>query len=51
MYSLDCDYYKKKFETLEELIGDVIISGMDPNYEVTRNGTGIGEYAIEFISF
>ena len=51
MYSLDCDYYKKNFETLEELIENVTISGMDPNYEVTEDGIGIGELAIDFLSF
>jgi hypothetical protein len=39
MYSLDCSYYNKQFNTIQELIDDVIASGMDPNYEVTHNGT------------
>ena len=43
MYSLDCNYYKKKFNTINELINDVIASGMDPNYEITRNGKSTGE--------
>jgi len=51
MYSLKCSYYKKEFNTIDELINDVIMSGMDPNYEITRNGTGIGEKAIELITF
>ena len=51
MYSLDCKYYKAEFETLNELIDNVIVSGMDPNYEVTENGVGIGEQAIDFIPF
>ncbi len=51
MYSLDCSYYEAEFDTLDELIENVTTSGMDPNYEVTCNGTGIGEDAIEFISF
>jgi hypothetical protein len=51
MYSLDCSYYTKSFTTLNELIDDVTISGMDPNYEVTRNGKGIGENAIDYIVF
>ena len=49
MYSLDCDYYEKEFSTLPELIDDVLASGMDPNYEVTRNGVGIGETAFDFM--
>lgn len=51
MYSLDCDYYKAEFNTINELINDVMISGMDPNYEITRDGKGIGEMAIDLISF
>ena len=33
MYSLKCDYYDKEFSSLDDLISDVISSGMDPNYE------------------
>ena len=51
MYSLKCNYYTKEFPTLHELIDDVIQSGMDPNYEVTRDGRGIGEKAIDLIQF
>ena len=43
MYSLNCSYYTAEFETLDELIEAVMINGMDPNYEVTFNGEGIGE--------
>lgn len=51
MYSLDCSYYKKEFNTITELIDDITISGMDPNYEITRNGKPTGEMAIELIMF
>jgi hypothetical protein len=51
MYSLDCSYYDKEFDSLNELINDVMISGMDPNYEITKDGKGIGEEAIDFIEF
>ena len=51
MYSLKCEYYTKEFNTLDELLHDVAISGMDPNYEITKNGKGIGEMAIDLISF
>jgi hypothetical protein len=51
MYSLDCNYYTKKFSSISELIEDVINSGMDPSYEVTKDGEGIGENAIDFIQF
>jgi hypothetical protein len=51
MYSLDCSYYTKSFTTLNELIDDITISGMDPNYEVTRDGEGIGENAIDYLTF
>tara|TARA_R100000664_G_C2750700_1_gene138023 strand:- start:907 stop:1080 length:174 start_codon:yes stop_codon:yes gene_type:complete len=50
-YSLDCKYYNKSFDTIDELIEDVQISGMDANYEITRNGVNTGEQAIELIAF
>jgi len=51
MYSLKCSYYKKEFNTIDELINDVISSGMDPNYEITKDGEGIGEYIIDLMPF
>jgi hypothetical protein len=51
MYSLNCDYYKKEFNYLHDLIDDVLMSGMDPNYEITKNGNGIGEMVIDLIGF
>ena len=51
MYSLDCSYYEKEFGSITDLINDVIISGMDPNYEITIDGVGIGEEAIDHIQF
>ena len=51
MYSLDCSYYDKEFDSIDELIDDVVISGMDPNYEVTCDGVGTGEEVIEFIVY
>ena len=49
MWSLKCDYFTKEFETLNELIDYVMSSGMDPSYEVTKNGRGLGEEASDFI--
>ena len=49
MYSLDCSYYEKEFNNVNDLINDVIVSGMDPNYEITCNGVPIGEMAIDYI--
>jgi hypothetical protein len=51
MYSLDCVYYEKEFTSLNELIDDVMASGMDPNYEITRNGKSTGEMAIDLLQF
>jgi hypothetical protein len=49
MYSLKCNYYDKEFDSLEELLNNILESGMDPNYEVTRNGNGTGETAWDLI--
>jgi len=51
MYSLDCSYFKEEFETLDELIDRVMYSGMDPSYEITKNGVGTGELLEDFIQF
>tara|TARA_B100000497_G_scaffold61013_1_gene69270 strand:- start:3381 stop:3536 length:156 start_codon:yes stop_codon:yes gene_type:complete len=51
MYSLDCKYYEKEFNTIDELLDDITISGMDPSYEITRNGKSTGEQAIDLITF
>ena len=51
MYSLDCDYYTAEFPTIGDLIAHIMISGMDPNYEITKNGNGIGETVAELIGF
>lgn len=51
MYSLKCSYYKKEFNSIDELINDVMLSGMDPNYMITKNGKSIGEKAIDYIQF
>jgi len=49
MYSLDCKYYHKEFNSINELISDVMSSGMDPSYEITKDGIGVGEEAVDFI--
>jgi len=51
MYSLDCSYYTESFDTIDQLIDDVVSSGMDPNYEITRNGIPTGEEIIDLIVF
>ena len=51
MYSLDCSYYSKTFDSVNDLVNDVIQSGMDPNYEITHNGIPTGEMAIELLEF
>jgi len=49
MYTLDCTYYRKEFETLEELLKDIVNSGMDPNYEIMHNGKLTGDKAIDLL--
>ena len=49
MYSLKCKYYKKEFDSIDDLIDDVMYSGMDPNYEITWNGIPTTEMASDFI--
>ena len=49
MYSLNCTYYTKEFKSINELINDVIINGMDPSYEITFNNKETGEFISELI--
>ena len=49
MYSLYCSYYTKSFSDVNDLINDIISSGMDPNYEITFNGKGTGEELFEIM--
>ena len=51
MYSLDCSYFHKKFDTLQGLLDHVMGSGMDPNYEITCDGVGMGEECIDHLIF
>jgi hypothetical protein len=51
MYSLNCSYYTAEFPSLGDLISHIAISGMDPNYEITFNGEGIGETAVDYLEF
>jgi hypothetical protein len=51
MYTLDCNYYTREFSTVDELIQDIMISGMDPNYEIMYNGQPTGDQAIDLIQF
>jgi len=49
MYSLKCSYYKAEFKSIGDLISHVMISGMDPNYEITKDGKPTGEMMIDLI--
>jgi len=49
MYSLDCNYYTAEFGSLQALLDSILSSGMDPSYEITFNGKGIGENAIDLM--
>ena len=51
MYSLDCSYYTAEFATVAELLNHILISGQDPDYEVTRDGKGTGYTAADLITY
>ena len=51
MYSLECSYFEKEFNSINELVEYCTINGMDPNYEITKDGKGIGEDLIDLIVF
>tara|TARA_R110000868_G_scaffold362688_2_gene624936 strand:- start:733 stop:888 length:156 start_codon:yes stop_codon:yes gene_type:complete len=49
MYSLDCSYFEKEFKSIDDLLENILTSGMDPNYEITFNGKGTGEIAFSLM--
>ena len=51
MYSLNCNYFFEEFESIDDLVEHCTVNGMDPNYEITKNGNGIGEELIDFMVF
>lgn len=51
MYSLDCNYFEHEFTSVDELIDYIVMNGMDPNYEITKDGKSTGELAIDLIQF
>jgi hypothetical protein len=51
MYSLDLPYYTKEFNSLQQLIDDVMVSGVDPNCYIIKNGISIGEKAVEHLTY
>tara|TARA_R110000803_G_scaffold46363_1_gene97332 strand:+ start:558 stop:746 length:189 start_codon:yes stop_codon:yes gene_type:complete len=50
-YTINCNYYKKSFNNVNELINDIIITGQDPNYNILLNGKQTGEQVIDLITF
>jgi hypothetical protein len=48
-YTLDCSYYTKSFNTVDALVEAVVADGMDPNYEILRDGKPTGETVIDNI--
>jgi hypothetical protein len=51
MYSLDNKYFNLEFNTLSELIDYVILNGVDPNYEITKDNKKTEEFLIDHIIF
>ena len=49
MYTLDCSYYDKAFHSLDELLKDIMDSGMDPDYTIIYNNESTGESAWDLI--
>ena len=48
-YSLDCPFFDEEFDDLNKLVNYVLDSGMDPSYEITRNGEKTGEILEDYL--
>lgn len=51
MYGIDCPFYTKTFPTIDELVDDILSSGADPSYEITKDGVHTGEMASDHIAY
>jgi hypothetical protein len=51
MYSLNCEYFNEEFKSINDLVNYIVKTGMDPNYEITKNGKSMGEKACEYIGY
>lgn len=51
MYTINCTYYTKSFSTIDDLVDAIVRDGMDPNYEILKNGKPTGEMVIDLIQF
>lgn len=51
MYSLLCSDFDKEFPTICDLMEYIFASGMDPNYEITKDGIPTGDMATDFINW
>ena len=51
MYSLECVYYTKEFKCIVDLIADAVLSGMDPDCYITKDGVSIGEKVSDYIMY
>jgi hypothetical protein len=49
MYTLDCPYYDQEFNSIDELLFDILLKGVDPNYEILLNGKRTGESPADLI--
>ena len=45
------DYFNKNFTSIADLIEYITVNGMDPNYEITKNGKHTYQKAINLIQF
>ena len=50
MYSLNCEYFNEEFKSVNDLLDHIFQTGMDPNYEITKNGKPMGEKASDYIT-
>jgi hypothetical protein len=51
MYTINCSYYTKSFPTINQLVDTIVRDGMDPNYEILKDGQPTGEMVIDLIRF
>ena len=51
VYTLDCPYYHRNFDNIDDLLEDILSSGMDPSYNILKNGHDTEELASDYLSY
>ena len=50
-YTLDCNYVKEEFNTLQDVLDYTMRNGVDPNLTILKDGKDTGEQVSDLLFF